>query len=45
VLVGMVGLVLLESAFLWMSVLSGRKQARVKEASFVPTRFVSEEQG
>jgi carbon starvation protein len=45
VLVGMVALVLLESAFLWMSVLSGRKQARVKEASFVPTRFVSEEQG
>jgi carbon starvation protein len=45
ILVSMVALVLLESVFLWMSVLSGRMQARVKEAPFVPTRFAAEEQG
>ena len=45
VLVFLVALILLESAFLWMSVLSGRMQARVKEAPFVPTRFAAEEQG
>jgi carbon starvation protein len=45
VLVCMVALVLLESVFLWMSVLSGRKQAGVKEAPFVATRFAAEEQG
>src|SRR6202521_4164086 len=45
VLVCMVALILLESAFMWMSVLSGRMQARVKEAPFVPTRFAAEEQG
>jgi carbon starvation protein len=45
VLVCMVALVLLESVFLWISVLSGRMQARVKEAPFVATRFVAEEQG
>jgi hypothetical protein len=41
----MVALILLESAFLWISVLSGRMQARVKESPFVATRFASEEQG
>ncbi len=45
ILVSMVALVLLESVFLWMSVLSGRMQARVKEAPYVPTRFAAEEQG
>jgi carbon starvation protein len=45
VLVFLVALILLESVFLWMSVLSGRMQARVKEAPFVPTRFAAEEQG
>jgi carbon starvation protein len=45
VLVFLVALILLESAFLWMSVLSGRMQVRVKEAPFVPTRFAAEEQG
>jgi carbon starvation protein len=45
VLVCMVALILLESAFLWISVLSGRMQARVKESPFVATRFASEEQG
>jgi len=44
-LVCMVALILLESVLLWMSVLSGRMQARVKEAPFVPTRFAAEEQG
>jgi carbon starvation protein len=45
VLIFMVGLVLIESAFLWMSVLSGRRHASVKETPYVPTRFATEEQG
>jgi carbon starvation protein len=45
VLVCMVGLILLESAFLWVSVISGRMNARVRESPFVATRFASEEQG
>ena len=43
-LVVMVGLILIESALEWLRVLSGRKQARVKESPFVATRF-AEEQG
>jgi carbon starvation protein len=43
-LVCMVALILLESISLWLSVVSGRMQARVKEAPFVPTRFAAEEQ-
>src|SRR5499427_900457 len=39
----MVALVLLESARQWLGVLSGRKQARVKEAPFVMTRFAEEQ--
>jgi carbon starvation protein len=45
VLVCMVALILLESAFLWISVLSGRLRARVKEAPFVLTQLPAEEQG
>ena len=45
VLVCMVALVLMESVFLWISVLSGRMPARVREAPFVATRFATEEQG
>ena len=45
VLIFMVALVLIESAFLWLSVLSGRKQAGVKETAFVPSGFAAEEQG
>jgi hypothetical protein len=41
----MVALILIESAFLWLSVLSGRKQAGVKETPFVPSGFATEEQG
>ena len=44
-LVCMVALILLESISVWLSVLSGRMQARVKEAPFVLTRFAAEEQG
>jgi carbon starvation protein len=44
ILVCMVALVLLQSALEWAGVLSGRKQAQVKEAPFVPTRFAAEEQ-
>ena len=43
-LVVMVALILIESAVEWLRVLSGRKQARVKESPFVATRF-AEEQG
>ena len=41
----LVALVLLESIFLCGRVLSGRREARVREAPFVPTRFAAEEQG
>jgi carbon starvation protein len=44
VLIVMVALILLESAMEWSRVLSGRKQAAVKEAPFVTTRFATEEQ-
>ncbi|MGH9504730.1 MAG: carbon starvation CstA family protein [Terriglobales bacterium] len=43
-LIVMVGLILAESAAEWLRVLSGRKQARVKESPFVATAF-AEEQG
>jgi len=45
VLVAMVALVLLESVFLWVNMLTGRVQGTVKESPFVPTRFAAEEQG
>jgi carbon starvation protein len=44
-LIVMVALILIESAVEWMRVLSGRKQARVKESPFVATQFATEEQG
>jgi carbon starvation protein len=44
VLIAMVALILLESLFLWWGVVAGRKEARVKESPFVPSRF-AEEQG
>ena len=43
ILVTLVVLIVLESALEWVRVLSGRKIARVHEAPFVPTRFVTEE--
>jgi carbon starvation protein len=43
ILVCMIALILLESVFLWIRVLSGRVQARVKEAPFVSTRFAGEQ--
>jgi carbon starvation protein len=44
-LIVMVALILIESLMEWTRVLSGRKEARVKEAAFVPSRFATEEQG
>ncbi len=44
-LIVMVALILMESAVEWIRVLSGRKQARVKESPFVATQFATEEQG
>jgi carbon starvation protein len=44
ILVVMVTLVLVESARQWMGILSGAREARVKESPFVRTRF-AEEQG
>src|SRR5712692_3654975 len=43
ILICMVALILMESAWEWARVLSGRKAARVKEAPFVPTRFATEQ--
>ena len=45
VLVVLVAVVLIESTLEWARVLSGRKAAEVKEAPFVMTRLVLEEQG
>jgi carbon starvation protein len=45
VLIVMVGVIVLESASGWARVLSGRAEARVREAPFVATRFATEEQG
>ena len=44
ILVSLVTLILLESAWLWIRVVCGRKQVEVREAGFVMTRF-AEEQG
>ena len=41
----LVALILLESALLWVRVLSGRRTAEIREAPFVMTRFAAEEQG
>ena len=43
-LIVMVALILLESVLEWMRVISGRKEATVKEAPFVASRFAVEEQ-
>jgi len=43
-LVVLVALILAESGFEWLRVLSGKKQARVREAPFVASRFALEEQ-
>ncbi|HET7207758.1 MAG TPA: carbon starvation CstA family protein [Terriglobales bacterium] len=40
----LVAIILLESVLEWLRVLSGRKQALVKEAPFTMTRFATEEQ-
>jgi carbon starvation protein len=45
VLIGMVSLILLESAFEWIRIVTGRKVADVKETPFVMTRLSAEEQG
>src|SRR5437763_2626124 len=39
----LVAVVVIESALQWISVISGRKQAVIKEAPFVPTRYATEE--
>src|SRR6266849_2115132 len=41
-LVAMVALILLESARQWLGILSGKKEARLKEAPFVITRLAEE---
>src|SRR6266496_2826659 len=45
ILIVMVAMILLESMLEWVRILSGRKEAKVKESPFVPTRFATEEQG
>jgi carbon starvation protein len=44
-LVIMVSLVVLESARVWIGVLTGKREARMKESPFVATRLAMEEQG
>jgi carbon starvation protein len=43
-LVVMVSLVVIESARVWIGVLTGKREAQVREAPFVPTRLAMEEQ-
>ncbi len=43
VLIFMIALILIESAIVWIQVLSGRKEANVKESPFVATRFAVEQ--
>ena len=43
-LLALVAVILVESTMEWVRVLSGRKQAQVKEAPFISTRFAAEEQ-
>jgi carbon starvation protein len=45
ILIALVVLILLESILEWARVLSGQKQAILKESPFVSTRFATEEQG
>ena len=42
ILMTLVALILVESLFLWIGVLAGRKEAAVKESPFVLTRFAEE---
>jgi len=44
ILISMVAVILIESAILWTRVLSGSREALVKETPFVSTRFAAEEQ-
>jgi carbon starvation protein len=44
-LILLIGTIVLESALEWIRVLTGRKEARVRESAFVTTRFATEEQG
>jgi len=44
ILIALVVLILLESILEWARVLSGQKQAILKESPFVPTQFATEEQ-
>jgi carbon starvation protein len=44
-LVCMVAVILIESVRVWMAALSGREHVSIREAPFVPSRFVTEEQG
>jgi carbon starvation protein len=45
ILIALVAEIVLESAVVWLRILSGRAEARVREAPFVATRFATEEQG
>jgi carbon starvation protein len=40
----LIAMILVESAALWIRVLTGRKQSLVRESPFVATRFATEEQ-
>ena len=45
VLIVLIAMIVVESALEWIAVLTGRKEARVRESAFVATRFATEEQG
>ncbi len=39
ILIFLIALILIEAVIIWIQILSGHKEASVKESSFVPTRF------
>jgi carbon starvation protein len=42
-LVALVSVIVIESAMAWVSVISGRREAKAQEAPFVPTGYATEE--
>src|SRR5215831_12933663 len=42
-LVMLVSVIVMESAIVWVSVISGRREAKIQEAPFVPTAYATEE--
>jgi hypothetical protein len=42
-LIALVSVIVIESALVWISVISGRREAATRESMFVQTRYAAEE--